>query len=134
EPETQGALASGKARQGDKQARGSNAGDCDDREPGAYTNPAAEYGGCRGKRRECDGVDQAEHDQRETECADARATPRIAANDGYAPGVVETAGEHEPGQGGAAVAGRKRERPRPLVRREQPSPSPRLEALSKKEQ
>ena len=135
EPEAQGALASGKARQGDQQASGSNARNSDDREPGAHADsPAYQYGGGSGKRRECDGVDQTEHDQGETQCPHAGATAWIAANDGNAHRVVETAGEHDTGQGGAAVAGRKRQWPRPLIRGEQPSPSPRLEALSEKQQ
>ena len=127
-------MLAGEAWEDEQQSCGGSARDGDDREPGAHADSAPEYRGRRGERREGDGVDQAEHDQRETQRAHARATAWVAADDGDAHRVVETAGKQDPDQSGSAVAGRKRERPRPLAGREQPAPSPRLEALSEKQQ
>ena len=109
EPKAQGALASGEAWEDEQQARGGNARDGDHREPGAHADPAAQCGRYRSKRREGDSVDQAEDDQGKTERTHAGATAWIAANDGYAHRVVETARKHDTDQGGTAVAGRKRE-------------------------
>src|SRR5207244_4903602 len=100
----------------------------------AHTDSAPEDGGRSRERRECDGVDQTEHDQRETKRAHAGATAWIAANDGDAHRVIETAGEQDTDQGGSPVASGKRKRSRPLIRREQPPPSARLEALSEQQQ
>ena len=111
-------------------------GDGDDNEAGAHAVSGAPYhGGGKSERRQGGAVDRAEHDEREAERTHAAGTGWVAADDGNPHRVVKAPGKHEADQRSAAVAGRERQRLRPLVRREQPPPSVRLERLGdKKEQ
>ena len=121
-------------REREKQRRGGGAGGHDDRQTGLEADPSArEQRGRQGERRNRDAVDQAEHHEGETEAAHAGGAARVATNHRDAHGVVESAREDGPDQSGTAVAGRKRERVRPLVRREQPSPTDRLQSLCDKQ-
>ena len=105
-------------------------GDGDDNEAGAHAVSGAPYhGGGKSERRQGGAVDRAEHDEREAERTHAAGTGWVAADDGNPHRVVKAPGKHEADQRSAAVAGRERQRLRPLVRREQPPPSVRLERL-----
>ena len=131
EPEAQGAPAFDQAWQRDDQHGGRDTSDSHDREASAHSIPRArKHGSSKSQRRQGDAVDQAEHDKRKAKRTHAGRTGSIAADDGDPHRVVEAARKHQADQRGAAVAGRERERSRPLIRCEQPSPSEGLEALS----
>src|SRR5581483_6075240 len=70
----------------------------------------------------------------ETEHTDAGRTPRIAPDDRDARDVVEATRQHDADQGGAAVAGRQRERARALPAAEESTPSECLQRLREQQQ
>jgi hypothetical protein len=86
-----------------------------------------------GERRKRGAVDQAEHDQRETDRPQAGRAPRVAAHDCDPHRIVESAGKDDTDQRRAAVTGNERKRRRPLAIREQPAPPECLQCLGKKE-
>jgi hypothetical protein len=101
------------------------------REPGAHAHPGAgKQSGSKGKRRQGDAVDEAEHDEGEAEHTNAGRTAGVAADDRDPHRIVEAAGKGHSDQRSATVAGCECKRLGALIAREQSSPAVGLEGLS----